>query len=191
MGPFLETLYDVLFSPAAAMRQIAARRPVGQALAAFFLSVLIPAMAVYFALQAAGFTRFAPAIMLVPVTLRLAAWVVGSSVLSLIAEFFGGRGTAMGLFAAIGFAHLPGIFLVPLAVVAMLLPAGAAGVVFVIGGLAVGFWTLALVAVAVDQAHGLGMVKAVLVLLTPLFLLAAAGLVFAAFVGAALWPRLG
>ena len=55
MGPFLETLYDVFFSPAAAMRQIAARRPVGQAVAAFFLSVLIPAAAVYFALQAAGF----------------------------------------------------------------------------------------------------------------------------------------
>ena len=187
----METLYDVFFSPAAAMRQIAARRPVGQAVAAFFLSVLIPAAAVYFALQAAGFARFAPAIMVVPVMLRLAAWVVGSAVLSLIAEFFGGRGTALGLFTAVGFAHLPGIFLVPLAVAAMLLPAGAAGVVFVVGALAVGLWTLALVTVAVDQAHGLGLAKAVLVLLTPFLLMAAAGLVFAAFVGVALWPRLG
>ena len=54
MGPFLEILYDVLFQPVAAMRQIAARRLVGQALAAFLISVLIPAGAAYFALKAAG-----------------------------------------------------------------------------------------------------------------------------------------
>jgi hypothetical protein len=62
----------------------------------------------------------------VAVCLRFAMWFVGAAVLQLIAEFFGGRGSGLGLFAAIGFAHLPLIFMVPLAVAAMLLPSGAA-----------------------------------------------------------------
>lgn len=191
MGPFLELLYDVLFSPRAAMRQIAARRPVGQALAAFFLSVLIPAGAIYFVLQAAGAAKFAGTAILVATLGRLAAWFVGSAVLQLIAEFYGGQGTALGLFAAIGFAHLPGIFVVPLAVVAMLLPTGASVVVLAAGSLLLMFWVLALTVIAIAGANGMGIAKAVLVLLTPLLVLAAAGVATAVFVGAAFWPLLG
>lgn len=191
MGPFLETLYDVLFSPGAAMRRIAERRPLGQALAAFFISVLIPAGAVYFALQAMGYAKAAGFVVAAHTAARLVVWFVGSAVLSLIAELYGGRGTAVGLFTAMGFAHLPGIFLVPLSVAAMLLPAGLAGIVFAVGALALLLWALALVAAAIAGAHGLGMAKAVLVLVTPLLTLGAAGVALALFVGAALWPRLG
>jgi hypothetical protein len=190
VGPFLELLYDVIFSPAAAMRQIAARRPVGQALAAFFLSVLIPAGAIYFVLQTVGAGKFAGTAIFIAVTARLVAWFVGSAVLQLIAELYGGRGTALGLFTAIGFAHLPGIFVVPLAVVAMLLPAGAAVIVLAVGSLLLLFWALALVVIAIGGAHGLGLAKAVLVLLTPLLVLAAAAVAAAVFVGAAFWPLL-
>ena len=116
MGPFLELLYDVIFSPAAAMRQIAARRPVGQAFVAFLLSIVIPAGAIYFVLQATATGKFAGAFFAAAVCVRLLMWFVGSAVLQLIAELFGGQGTAVGLFAAIGFAHLPFIFAVPLAV---------------------------------------------------------------------------
>jgi hypothetical protein len=191
MGPFLEILYDVLFSPMAAMRRIAAGRLVGQAFGAFLLSVLIPAGAMYFVLQTFGAGKFAGAALFVAVAGRLAVWFVGSAVLQLIAEFYGGQGTALGLFAAIGFAHLPGIFFVPLAVAALLLPSGAAAVVLAVGVLVLVFWFLSLVVMAIRGAHSLGAAKAVLVLLTPLVAAAAVAVAAAVFVGAALWPLLG
>jgi hypothetical protein len=191
MGPFLELLYDVLFSPAAAMRQIAVRRPVGQAVAAFLLSIVIPAMAIYFAVQSTVAGKWAGAFFAVGVCLRLIMWFVGSAVLHLIAEFFGGRGSALGLFAAIGFAHVPLIFMVPLAVAAMLLPAGAAPLALATGGLALVLWVLALTVVAIEGVHGLSAAKAVLVLLTPLLALGLAAFAAAVFIGAAVWPLLG
>lgn len=191
MGSFLELLYDVLFSPGAAMRQIAARRPVGQALAAFFLSVLIPAGTVYFVLQTLGAAKFAGTIIFIAVTARLVAWFVGSAVLQLIAEFYGGQGTALGLFTAIAFAHLPGVFVVPLAVVAALLPTGAAVILLASGSLLLLFWALALVVLAIRGANALSTAKAVLVLLTPLLVAAAAVVGAALFIGAAFWPLLG
>lgn len=191
MGPFLELLYDVLFSPAAAMRQIAARRPVGQAVAAFLLSIVIPAMAIYFVVQSTAAGRWAGAFFAVAVCVRFAMWFVGSAVLQLIAEFFGGRGSALGLFAAIGFAHVPLIFMVPLAVAAMLLPSGLGPLALAAGGLALVFWVLGLTVVAIQGAHGLSAAKAVLVLLTPLLALGLATFAAAVFIGAALWPLLG
>ncbi len=191
MGPFLEILYDVLFSPAAAMRQIAARQPVGQAFGAFLLSVLIPAGAAYFVLQTFGAGKFSGAAIFVAIAARLAAWFVGAAILQLVAEFYGGRGTALGLFAAIGFAHLPAIFVVPLAVAALLLPAGAAAIVLAAGGLVLLLWILSLVVVAIQGAHGFGAAKAVLVLLTPLLAAAAVAVAVAVFVGTAFWPLLG
>jgi hypothetical protein len=191
MGSFLELLYDVLFSPAAAMRQIAARRTVGQAVAAFLLSIVIPALAIYFAVQSSATARWTGALFAVAVCLRFAMWFVGAAVLQLIAEFFGGRGSGLGLFAAIGFAHLPLIFMVPLAVAAMLLPSGAAPPALAAGGLALVFWVLALTVVAIQGAHELSAAKAVLVLLTPFLALALAAFAAAVFIGAALWPQLG
>ncbi len=191
MGPFLELLYDVIFSPAAAMRQIAARRPVGQAVAAFLLSIIIPAGAIYFVLQATAAGKFAGAFFAAAVCVRLLMWFVGSAVLQLVAELFGGQGSAVGLFAAIGFAHLPFIFAVPLAVAGLLLPEGAAALLFAVGVLALVFWVLALTAVAIRDVHGLSTAKAVLVLLTPLLAVLAALVAAAVFAGAALWPLLG
>ncbi len=191
MGPFLELLYDVIFSPAAAMRQIAARRPVGQAFVAFLLSIVIPAGAIYFVLQATATGKFAGAFFAAAVCVRLLMWFVGSAVLQLIAELFGGQGTAVGLFAAIGFAHLPFIFAVPLAVAGLLLPAGAAAMLFAAGVLVLIFWVLALTVIAIQGVHGLSAAKAVLVLLTPLLAAAAAVVAVVVFVGAAFWPPLG
>lgn len=187
----MEILYDVLFQPVAAMRQIAARRLVGQALAAFLISVLIPAGAAYFALKAAGAEAFAGVIILIHTLGRLVTWIVGAAVLQLIAELAGGQGSAAGLFAALGFAHLPWIFIVPVSVVAMLLPAGPAAMVFGGGAVVIFFWSIALWTAALRGANALGTAKALLVLLAPLLALGAAAVAVAAFVGAAFWPRLG
>jgi hypothetical protein len=188
MGPFLENLYDVIFQPVTAMRQIAAARLAGQGLAAFFVSVLIPAGAAYFVLQAAQLSNVFPLMLMMHTVGRLVVWFVGAAVLGLIAEFYGGKGTAVGLFAAIGFAHLPWIFAVPLWVLAVLLPAGLSAITFAASFVLVIAWMLVLIILAIKGAYGLSTAKAVLVLATPLLVLVVAFAMLVIFIGAAFWP---
>ncbi|MDR3559961.1 MAG: Yip1 family protein [Negativicutes bacterium] len=185
MGKFLETLYDVLFHPYAAMRQIAANRLVGQALAAFLLSVLIPAFTVFFAFKAGNFVKFG---ILLQTLGSLFVWFVGAAVFSLIAELFGGRGSAVGLFAALGFTHVPWLVAVPLMVLAMLLPANASAVALAIIVLGIVCWMLLLDVAAIKGTHELSTAKAVLVVLTPLLIMTAMVLVLMVFAGSALIP---
>lgn len=188
LGPFLENLYDVIFQPATAMRQIAAGRLAGQGLAAFLVSVLIPAGAAYFVLQAMGLAKVFPLILLLHIVGRLVVWFIGAAVLQLIAELYGGKGTALGLFAAIGFAHLPWIFAVPLWVLAILLPAGLAVMTFAVSIVIVISWMLVLIVLAIKGSSGLSTARAVLVLATPLLTMVVAGAVLVIFIGAAFWP---
>lgn len=188
VGRFLETLYDVLFQPTAAMRQIAEQKALGQALAAFLLSVLIPAAAGYLVLQTTGMAKMLNVLLLVHTLGSLAAWFAGAAVLHLIAECFGGRGTALGLLAAMGFAHVPRLLAVPLGVLAMASPGGAAGVLVAVTALLVAGWTLFLNVAAIRGAHGLSGAKAVLVLVTPLLAAGAAAVATMIFIGTAFLP---
>lgn len=183
MGHFLENLYDVLFHPADAMRRLAAHKPVGEALAAFLLSVLIPAGVVYFAFKEGSLTKMLNTILLLQIVGGLFLWFSGSAILSLIAEFFGGRGTAMGLFVALGFAQLPRIMVAPLGVLVMLLPPGVFTFGAVLMSLVILFWILALDVAAIKGAHELSSAKAVLVLVTPLLAITAAALFAIVFIG--------
>jgi len=187
----MENLYDVLFRPAAAMRQIAAARMIGQAMAAFLLSVLIPAVAAYFAFRTGSMAKLLSLVLVGQTLGSLLFWFCGSATLSLIAEFFGGRGTAVGLFAALGFTHAPRIFAVPFLVLAMLLPGIGSTVMTAIVSLAILFWTLTLDVLAIKGAYELTGAKAVLVLMTPLLVVGAAAIVFLVFVGTAFLPGWG
>jgi hypothetical protein len=186
MDKLYETLYDVLFQPRKAMREIAADRKVGQALLVFLVSVLIPVWALYFGLKAAGMPKVVHIIIAVQLLGSLVMWVAGTALWHLIAEFFGGRGTAIGLFTALGFAHIPRILLVPLWVLAALLPVGVRPLIMAVTGLGVMLWTLALDVEAIRGAHDISGTKAVLVLLTPIVAVALAVLVMVVFVGASL-----
>jgi hypothetical protein len=188
MGNFMENLYDVLFRPAAAMRQIAAARLTGQAAAAFLLGVLIPAGAAYFAFRTGVMAKLLTIILVGQTVGSLLIWFCGSAVLSLIAEFFGGRGTAVGLFAAMGFTHVPRIFAVPFLVLAMLLPDGGSALVTAITSLAIVCWTLTLDVLAISGAHELSSAKAVLVLMTPLLVVGAAVIIVLVLAGTAFLP---
>lgn len=184
----MESLYDALFRPAAAMRQIAGQRLVGQGLVAFLLSVLIPAVAAYFALRTGLMANFLPVILVVQTLGSLLFWFCGSAFLSLIAEFFGGRGTAMGLFAAMGFTHIPRLFAVPFFVFAMLLPGGGSMVITGVTSLGIVFWTLTLDVLAIKGAYGLSGAKSVLVLITPFLMLGAALVVLLVMAKSAFMP---
>lgn len=186
MNNFLDNLYDALFHPNQAMAGIAENKLTGQSLTVIVLSVLIPLWALYLGLRTAGMYHIFGLAALVQILGSLAMWVVGAAVWHLIAEFFGGRGSAVGLLAALGFAQLPRIFIVPFWVLAALLPAGTGAVTMAVSALAIGIWTLYLDIAALRGAHGLSGAKAVLVFLTPVLAVAAAVIAGVIFAGAAL-----
>ncbi|VBB06368.1 Hypothetical protein LUCI_1599 [Lucifera butyrica] len=168
MGKFMELIYDVLFSPGKAFPEIAAGRYVRYSLAAMLLSIIIPLGAIYLALKTAGLPQAVHVVIVIQVLGSLIVWFLGAAVWNLVAEFFGGRGTGLGLFTALGFAQLPRIFLVPLGVLSMVLPAEIRSFWLAATGLVVLFWTLTLDVYAIRGAYTFSVAKAVLVLLTPL-----------------------
>ncbi len=188
MGDFLENLYDILFQPLQGMKSIAARRLTGQAVVALLLSVLIPAWPIYFFLKEINMPILIHLIIIVQILGSFILWFVGVAILHLIAEMAGGRGTAAGLLAAMGFSHVPRIFLVPGWVVTILMPAGIRPLLFAVLGIMTAVWTLGLAMVAIRANYDFSPSKAIVVLITPLLALIAAFLVIAILLGAALIP---
>ncbi len=193
MSSFLETVYDVLFKPTVAMQYIAEKKLTGQALAMFGIGMLVPVWAVYAGITV---TPGAPALGIMFVLHffgSLFCWVLSAAVLNFVAELAGGRGTAVGLFAALGFSHLPRVAVTPLWVIAALLPSGPRGIAFGSIGLLVVLWTLMLNVAAIRGAHGLSGTRAVLVLLAPMLAIIGAVVAGVIFVGSSLMhlPLLG
>ncbi|MBC8015193.1 MAG: YIP1 family protein [Sporomusaceae bacterium] len=186
MGSLFDTIYDVLFQPQIGMRGIAERKNVGQAFVTFSLSVLLPIWALYFGLKAAGMTTMINMMIGFKIVGSMVMWIMGAAIWHLIAEFFGGQGTAKGLLAALGFAHIPRIFIVPLWALTAVMPDGSKTAVMAVSILAVMFWILYLDVVAIKEVHQLSRTKAVLVLIMPwLFLGLLCAIVFA-FIGSSI-----
>lgn len=166
MNNFLETLYGVLFQPRQTLRQIAAARPVGQAVAAFAIGVLLPAAAVTLGMQAAGLP-FAVPLLFAQIAISLIMWFLSAGVLHLTAEMAGGHGTALSLFCGLGFAQFPRIFVVPAYVLAALLPPPGRLPVVALAALAIAVWLLVLNILALKAAYDFSTARAVLVLIAP------------------------
>lgn len=186
MGNFLETIYDVLFKPKTAMQYIAEKKLTGQALVMFTIGMLVPVWAVYTGIKGAPIVPMLGGMFVLQFVGSLFLWILGASVFNFIAELAGGRGSAVGLFAAMGFCHLPRVAVIPLGVIAALLPDGLRGIAFGAIGLLVVVWTLMLNVAAIRGAHGLSTAMAVLVLLAPLLTLVGAVIAAVVFIGAAI-----
>ncbi|MEG6586212.1 Yip1 family protein [Dendrosporobacter sp. 1207_IL3150] len=182
MGTILDDIYDVIFSPRTALREIAARRELLSACIVFLLSVFIPMWAVFLGLQMGEKSNSLGFIMVFQVIGSIAVWVVGTAIWHLCAELLGGRGSAVGLMTALGFSHFPRIFIVPLWVLATLMPAGISPFFIGISGFIILVWTLSLEVLAISGAYDISRTKAVIVFLAPVLLVIAAvvGLIFMA-----------
>ena len=168
MGNLFEVLYDVLFQPRIAMQTIAAKRNVGQAIAVFLLSILIPIWAMYFGLQTTGMGNMIQFVIGFKVLGSIIMWFMGAAVWHLIAEFFGGKGTALGLFSTLGFAHFPHLLIVPLWVFAALMPANVKTTIMVVSVFGILLWSCFLMIVGLKEVYQFSTAKAVLVLVTPI-----------------------
>ena len=186
MGSFLETIYDVLFKPRIAMEYIAQKKLTGQALTVFTIGMLVPVWAVYTGIKGTPAMPVLGGMFVLHFLGSLLLWILGAAVLNFVAELAGGRGTAVGLFAAMGFSHLPRVAVIPLGVIAALLPDGLRGLTFGAIGLLVVVWTLMLNVAAIRGAHGLSGPMAVLVLLAPILAIIGAIITVVIFVGSAI-----
>jgi hypothetical protein len=186
MGNLFEVLYDVLFQPQIAMQTIADQKNIPQVLVVFFLSIIIPIWAMYFGLQAAGMSTMIPVFIGIKIVGSMIMWFMGTAIWHLLAEFYGGKGTAMGLFSALGFAYFPQILIVPLWVFAAILPASLKTLVMTLAALVILCWSLFLSITAMKEVYQFSAAKAVLVMLTPvLFMVLVCGIAFT-FLGSAI-----
>lgn len=186
MGSLVEILYDILFQPAIGMKTIAERKNVGQAVVVFLLSILIPIWALYFGLKTTGMSAMIHVMIVLKIFGSIVMWIVGSAIWHLIAEFFGGQGTAVGLFTALGFAHAPRMFIVPLWALIAVMPASSKTMLMAISVLAVMLWSLSLDVVAIKEVHQLPTSKAVLVIITPLLVVGILCVIGFSFIGSSL-----
>jgi len=186
MGNLFEMLYDVLFQPAIAMKNIAQQKNVGQALVVFSLSVFIPILALYFGLKTNGMSSMVNVMIVFKILGSIVLWIIGAAIWHLIAEFFGGQGTAVGLFTALGFAHAPRIFIVLLWALIAVMPASSKPLLMTISVLVIMLWSLSLDVVAIKEVHQLSASKAVLVLITPMLVVAILGVIGVTFIGSSL-----
>lgn len=171
MGSLCEMLYDILFQPAIGMKNIAEKKNVGQAVVVFLLSILIPIWALYFGLKATGISTMIPMIIGLKILGSMVMWVMATAIWHLIAELFGGRGTAVGMFAALGFAHIPRIFIVPFWALIAVMPESSKTLLMTIAVVLIVVWSLWLDVVAIKEIHQLTASKAVLVIITPLLVI--------------------
>lgn len=166
-----DILYDLLFEPRNAMRKVAEVKNAGQAVLIALISIFIPIFAVSFAIKDTSITTLVHIMIGVKIVASLLVWMIGSAIWNLIAEFFGGKGTALGLFAGLGFAHFPRIFIVPLWALAALMPESIQSLLMVISVLLILCWSVTLDVIAIKEIHQLSTAKAILVMMTPLLVL--------------------
>ncbi len=181
---FLEIVYGVLFEPAKTMAAMAPKPPLAQAfLAVTLLSLAGSAMLSLTLYRLAGgfwgpalkygadafWRAFLPAGMILGLFWGYVKWAAWGAFLHLAAELLGGRGTARGVLAAVGFAAIPSLFLVPIQLLASRIEnSHAAAVILFLAGLTVTIWTVTLLAIALRELHGISVLRALLAVFSPL-----------------------
>ncbi|MCL6448329.1 MAG: YIP1 family protein [Armatimonadetes bacterium] len=196
---FLELVYGVLFEPSATFSRIKDRErlPVGRTVIIFTLanvavslmSATVTSRLMYFhAVDGAGvlMRSVAPAMAVLGLFFQYAKWFFYSGLLHLLAEFFGGRGRALGVFVVSGLASLPAVFTVP--VNFLLLLFGVRGFtlsffVYLFSVVAV-VWGAVLLVLGIREVHGLSTGRAVAVVLLPLGAALAAAVLLAGVLAA-------
>jgi hypothetical protein len=171
-----DLVYGVLFDPVNTYRRVADKPPVGLTVALILgLNLLLAIMGMVAGNTMDYADRFmttmqnmAPMIAILGFIFNAAFWFVYSSVLHLIAQFFGGRGDAIATFTAYGLAGLPALFLLPLQGLEIIFNhSGFFNALSVMGSLAVAIWGIVLLVIAIREVHHLTTNRAVLVVVTP------------------------
>ena len=171
MGTIWDILYDVVFAPSSAMKKIAEAKNAGQAVFVALVSILVPIIAFSFSIKEMSMATMIHIMIGIKIVASFFIWLIGAAIWHLVAEFLGGKGTAIGLFAALGFAHLPRIFIVPLWALIAVMPEGSKTIFMVIAVLLILCWSLTLDVTAIKEVHQLSTAKASIVLMMPMLVM--------------------
>lgn len=186
---FLELVYGVLFEPVKTMKRVAERPPLGTVALVVTILILLSSIMGFLtfsrvldqSMHAAAMEQLLPGIQaLAPFwavfsfLLGYVKWFVYSSVLHLVADLLGGRGSARGVFAAAGLAGLPSILIIPFQFLGYWYGMGKLAVTVILGlaGLAVGIWNIILLVIGLKAVHDLSTGRSVLTVITPYLALA-------------------
>jgi len=190
---FLELVYGVLFEPGKTMKKVAARPPLGlTALVVTIISLIGAVMGLLTvskvlnqSLHAMAMEQFLPGLRAMAplgavfgLLWGYVKWFGHSAIIHLAAELLGGRGSARGVFAAVGLAWLPAIFMIPIQFLNYWLGTGKLAVTILVGlaGLAVGIWSIILMVIGLREVHGLSTGRSVLVVFSPILALLMLGI---------------
>lgn len=176
----LEISMGVLTKPTPTIRSICQERPIGWAIVVYLVVNLVVALAsiglgdlefpgggelssAFLAGISILFLIGFPIIGLLTLAVLTAIWHAVASVL-------GGKGSYCGLFSGFAFAHLPAIFTAPLALIG-LLPGIIGALLFGLGSIALGLWSLVLSILAVRENYAVSTGRAILIYLLPAVIL--------------------
>lgn len=173
MGCLWDVLYDVIFEPRLAMKNIGIQKNVGQALLVTLASVVIPLWAFYFEIRDSSMATMMYMMMGFKIIGSIFVWAIGAAIWNLIAELLGGKGSAAGLFAALGFAHIPRMFIIPLWALIAVLPASSKTGLMTVAILIILCWSLFLDVLAIKEVHHISTAKAVIVMIMPMLIIGA------------------
>lgn len=204
LNQFIEDFYDILFKPSKGIARVAAERSAWQGLLVYMAISLVTAMA---AVGAAARARefpselglflpqetlallrgFSPILSLISVLvfypLLLFLW---AGVLHISSELLGGKGRALNLTAAVGYAQLPYLLVAPFSLVSRYLLFNLVG----FAGVIAFFWSLLLKIEAIHAVHGISRTRAAVAFFLPLIAAVAAAIVFLLLISTFLMPLL-
>ncbi|GFP28043.1 hypothetical protein HKBW3S43_01468 [Candidatus Hakubella thermalkaliphila] len=175
----LEISMGVLTRPTSTIRSICQERPIGWAIVVYLVLNLVAALA-SIGLGDLGDLEFpeggglSPAFLAgISILLIIGFPIIGLLTLAVltaiwhaVASLLGGKGSYGGLFSGFAFANLPAIFAAPLAVIG-LLPGIIGALLFGLGSIGLGLWSLALSIVAVRENYAVSTGRAILIYLLP------------------------
>lgn len=177
----LEISMGVLTRPTSTIRSICQERPIGWAIVVYLVVNLVVALA-SIGLGDLGFpegsVEFSSAILAgisivfiigIPI-IGLLTLAVFTAIWHAVALVLGGKGSYGGLFSGFAFAQLPAIFTAPLAVIG-LLPGIIGALLFGLGSIGLGLWSLVLSILAVRENYAVSTGRAILIYLLPVVVL--------------------
>jgi len=183
MGSLYETLYDILFQPQVGMRNIAERKNVGQAFLVFLPCMIIPIWTFINAFHVNEMAKMMNIMIVFEVIGGMVIWILGATIWNLIAELFGGRGSVVSLFTALGFIHIIRLAIIPLWALVSFMPENSKTFLTMLSMLSVISWAFYLDFIAIKEVHQLSTAKAVLVMITPILVVGLLCIIGTIFIG--------
>lgn len=205
LAGLVELVYGVLFIPVQTFRRISENPPllygflifVTVAVLTSLVNTLTPPSLTNSAELTTVLSRTRPFIGIISVIFALTAWFMEAGLFQLLAEFFGGKGKAVGVLTVLALAAVPKVLVIPFQVFSYLSAGSAVGRFLVIAAsLAAYVWWAVLLVIGLREIQRFSTARSVATLLIPLgifgvalaiFILALVGLIIP-FAGGAFPP---